>query len=82
MLNISNFNTNITLETNRDSNDDDDMMIKVDKIISRDIIHTKKLLGTTPQWRYKKSESKTSSFYSSYINKQEVSLFHTGIRAE
>ena len=78
MLNISNFDINATLEAIRSYNDDDDSMrIQIDTIISRAIIHTGSLPGTTPYWIHKKSEFKASVFYSSCIKKREISFFHT-----
>ena len=52
------------------------------KLLKTAHIHDRNIPGTVSYWKRTHHYSKAINFYNSYVNKQEVSIFHNGSVAE
>lgn len=81
-INTSDFDPTTTLDSIRNASRDDDLTTATEALLKRAHMHASNIPGTTPYWRSTRHEFKAINFFNSYINKKEVSLFHTGSLAE
>ncbi len=83
VLNTSNFDTTITLAAicNADGNNAV-IWDQVNAIIKHAHIHSSNIPGLPAYWKSSFFEFKTRTFFQSYVNKEDIAVFHTGSNAE
>ena len=82
VINIANANPSVTVKDIKNAKGDDELKKQTEALFKRAHLHASNVPGTQSYWRATRFEFKAANFYNLYINKREVSLFHTGSLAE
>ena len=82
VLNSSDVDTNIKLDEIKNAPPHSNISNLVTSLLSKLTVHSSNIPCTRKYWQNTRFEYKALTFYNSYINKNEVSMFHTGSLAE
>ena len=83
VLNTSDFDTTITLAAIRNADGNNAVIWdQVNAIIKRAHIHSSNIPGLPAYWKSSFFEFKARTFFQSYVNKEDIAVFHTGSHAE
>ena len=82
VVNISSVDPSVTVNDIKQAKDSDALKKQSAALFKQAHLHASNVPGTNSYWRGTRFEFKAANFYNSYINKREISLFHTGSLAE
>ena len=82
VVNIANADPSVTVKDIKNTKGDDALKQQTEALFKRSHLHASNVPGTQSYLRATRFEFKAASFYNSYINQREVSLFHTVSVAE